>query len=342
MKKMIFGAMLGLAGLMAVVTPSEGALTNYTVGFTAVLPNHTFVDIGTRVIENPVVRGGKTVLLLHGLVHTANAMVPLGTAIVSNPGNAVRRVLIPDLPGRGLSGFPYGNPAVLFGSLDLEDYSAIMTEALIAYRLHNLVPSMIVAHSMGGLIVQKEEDCLERLGLSLSDLGITKITTIGSSSPAQVPDPSIEDGGLLGLVQTYFTFEDPALGTFSTVDPESFLGFFFLDTTGNFPVNVPSPEDVGNQGYIGLEPFPVVQNVVGPSTLRPSVKRNVFAYGGSIALRVLIGEQDSLGNADQQKALYLYLTGDSRYRRFAVIPGTDTVHDVIISDPTEVVPFLGL
>jgi hypothetical protein len=74
---------------------------------------------------------------------------------------------------------------------------------------------------------------------------------------------------------------------------------------------------------------------------RPYVDAELFDRRSGTALTVVSFEQDRLVPGALNRLLYEHLTGDATDRRFVVVPGTDSVHDLFISDPVALLSGMG-
>ncbi len=299
--------------------------------------------IESLIITNPdAPANGKTVLCIHGLAHTASAFEGLAASLDSDPAaNAkVRRMILLNLPGRGESGLPKGPADLDYGQMNLEDYASVVVEMLDEYKDRCMTPSEIVAHSMGGLVVQLTEKKLESCGSTLyTKYGVTNIALLSPSGPAEVPDAFLDSGAGIGLLDAYSRTNDNR-GVFVTVDPMTFLGLFFSDTLGNVVPNAPTPQQIRNQELIAKESYAAGLQTVGTSDLRPSVPAGIFAPAKHMGVRVLVGTQDIFGGSVAD--VYYYLTGDATFSKLIVIDSPTAVHDQFITEPQVVLPLLGL
>lgn len=334
--------MIILGVLITAVTAMKAQADSSKIFRTLIRPGVN-VDVQTDVLDNPTPGPGRTVLMVHGLVHTGNSFRPLANELFCHPpaGGRIKRVLLLNMPGRGGSGLPYGYNAVPYGDLTLQDYTAVLIRALVFYSYNNIAPSAVVAHSMGGLVVQMAQETMLQNGSSLKNLGVNKVTLFGSSSPGNLPDPFLEDGTGLFLLSLY-TAQDPNRGNIVSVDPGSFLTFFFTtDLNTSFVPGTPSPNDVVNLGYKADEAYGAALQTLGTADLRPTVRVNAFRNKGT-TLKVVFGAVDPFNGLEQQKALYKLLTGDQAYSGVKIINTPDAVHDQHISNPAAVAPALGL
>ncbi len=331
-----------ILGVLIAVTAME-VQADSTKMFRALVGPGTYVDVQTDVLDNPTPGPGRTILMVHGLVHTGNSFRPLANELFCHPpaGGRIKRILLLNMPGRGGSGLPYGPNAVPYGDLTLENYTAVLIQALINYNYYNIAPSVVIAHSMGGLVVQMSQEALIQNGSSLKNLGVNKVTLLGSSSPGNLPDPFLEDGNGLFLLSLY-TVQDPIRGNIASVDPGSFLTFFFTtDLNNSFVPGTPSLSDVVNLGYKADEAYGASLQTLGTANLRPTIRANAFRNKGT-TIRVVFGAMDPFNSLPRQQALYKLLTGDSTYSGVKIIDTPDSVHDQHMSNPAAVAARLGL
>jgi pimeloyl-ACP methyl ester carboxylesterase len=146
--------------------------------------------IAAHVFENPMHRGAVNVLAVHGPAETGFVFEPLAQAIFADPslGRAVRRVVAIDLSGHGDSSDPTTLPAgATFADLTTEDEVSVVIQSIDALRQLCVLPSAIVAHSMGGLEVQGAQQELLDEGSSLAAHGIFGAVLLAPVPVANVP-----------------------------------------------------------------------------------------------------------------------------------------------------------
>lgn len=297
--------------------------------------------IRAEILENTDAPSGSTALFVHGLAHTGNTWKPLAASIFSDAtlGSTVHRAVLLNLPGRNGSSYPSG---ALLGDLTLDDYAAIVIRTLDACATNHTAPSALVAHSMGGLILQVVQEKLLSNSSSLaSAYGISKVSVIGSAEPAEVPDQSLEDGNGVGLVE-FYSKTNAVEGKHVEVTPYVFVGLFFTDKSQQPVSGTPFPGAVVAYGYKSDESYMASLGAVGTSAMRPSVRSGAFSSSNGTILRVIAGSQDPFSDLGVQKSLYEYLTVDTGDAGFIVITANNAVHDEFIIDPAGVVASLGL
>ncbi len=295
------------------------------------------VSIKTDVIWNPNPGyGGITVMAVHGLAHTGNTMRPLAEELFDNPPNGVRvkKVILLNMPGRGGSGLPYGNPAVKFGDLTIEDEAQVLLGALARHE----DVSVIVGHSKGGLDIQVAQQYLINNGKNLrGKFGITDVVLIASAYPSAVIDPFLESGAGLGLVDAYTT-SNSSLGSFVSVDPDSFLNLFFTtDLNGGFVPGTPTVTELEALGYKSAESLAASIQTAGTANLRPTVRANIFTCATGTQAHMIVGIHDVFNDPVQIGTLYQYLTGDASLANVTIVETADSVHDQYITNPAALV-----
>jgi len=290
------------------------------------------VSIDTKVLINPNSGyGGITVMAIHGLAHTGNTMEPLANELFDNPrGVRVKKVILLNLPGRGGSGLPYGNPTVKFGNLNVDDFAEVLLGALAK---HPQV-SVLIGHSMGGLIIQTAQEHLLTKNRTLKGkFGITDVILIASAYPSAVIDPFLESGAGLGLVDAYTT-TNATLGSFVSIDADSFRNLFFTtDLNGGFVPGTPTAAEIATLGYKSDESLAASIQTAGTANLRPIVRPNIFTCFTGTEAHMIVGTHDVFNDPIQVGALYKYLTGDDSLANVTVVGGDYSVHDQYITDP---------
>jgi pimeloyl-ACP methyl ester carboxylesterase len=297
------------------------------------------VSIKTTVISNPNPGyGGITIMAVHGLAHTGNTMRPLAEELFDNPPNGVRvkKVILLNMPGRGGSGLPYGNISVKFGNLNVDDYAEVLLGALVRHDDDNV--SVLVGHSMGGLIIQASQEHLLRKGKNLRNkFGITDVVLVASAYPSAVIDPFLESGAGLGLVAAYTT-SSSSLGSFVSIDPDSFLNLFFTtDLNGGFAPGTPTVTGLATLGYKSDESLAASIQTAGTANLRPTVRANIFTCTTGTQAHMIVGIHDVFNDPVQIGMLYQYLTGDASLANVTIVETSDSVHDQYITNPAALV-----
>src|SRR5512147_490329 len=110
-------------------------------------PNVTS-EVMVTVRNNPAERVclGQTLLVIHGLAHTAATWNPfINELFSSRAGQLFCRVIAVDLPGHGLSGLPRGTD---YGSLLIDDYVTAVQGVLDGLRSYRIFPTSLIGHSM--------------------------------------------------------------------------------------------------------------------------------------------------------------------------------------------------
>jgi len=328
--------------VLACTAPSS----SYAAGFefTALL-RPGLVQIHVNDAENTKApRNGEVIMCVHGLAHTAATFDPLTHTIFTDPGlgKKVRHVITFDMPARDGSSAPFGPRAPKFGDLGIDDYASITIQALAQCEIRGLQVDAIVAHSMGGLVVQVAQEKLLSNHLSLRwTFGVKGLVTMGTSEPSQIFDPVLESGFDLYLLSIYAT-ADPILGEVLAVDPYSFQAFFFTDLNGNVVTGAPTPDQIVALGYEADEAYQASLETVGTSDMRPSVRTGAFSPCYGTSLRVVFGSQDGFSDPGAQKSVYEYLTGDLSDKNLVEDPAADSAHDKFISNPVGELKLLGL
>ncbi len=323
----------------ATVASASAALRESSFSFELSLRDASPVQIHARLWSGGA-RTGATVLAVHGLSETAATFEPLASAILNDRWlrRRVRRVIAIDMPGHGESGFPDSASGLSFGDLTIEDNVGVLIDAIRELRRQRLAPSVVIAHSMGGLEVQAAQETLLAQGSSLARLGIRRVLLLAPvpphGQPWQVPAGDLSP----------FIVQDPDLGAYLQVPPELFVAQSFGRLDGTVASNAPSPQQAADAGYIGLEPLSTLLQLVelpvqlpdgGTFTpARPSVRADAFRLRNGTLLELASFEQDVLVHADDLAQLYPYLTGDERGWLYDPVAGRDAVHSTFVSDPS--------
>jgi pimeloyl-ACP methyl ester carboxylesterase len=338
MKMKLFGIMAAVAMLCGTVQAVQ--IRTIDLQFTSIMKLGVKSDITAQIIENrSAPRNGKTVLVVSGLAHTAEGFKSLATNTLTG-NSSIRRMVLLDLPGHGLSSDPYGWRGLLYGDLTLEDYTTVVIDTLQACRNVGIPVTEILGHSMGGLIVQMAQERQLKLHTTLRQrFGITKVVLLGSASPAEVFDPFLDSGYAEYLIADYIV-PGTDRGDILEARPDVFLGFFFVDRSNQ--QLVVDPSEILGRGFETDESLAATLQTVGSSEKRPSVRQGAFAHCNGTELTIVIGFEDQLSDPDSEFFMYDHLTGDSSGAGFRIIDSPLSVHDQHIFDSIGVIPYLGL
>jgi pimeloyl-ACP methyl ester carboxylesterase len=286
------------------------------------------VDLHARVYINKANPSqGKTILAIHGMVHTGNTWAPFVEALFEdNPtGRKVSQVVALDMPGRSGSGGPTELP---LGSLTLDDYTTLVLGSIDTLWELNIRPQVLLGHSMGGLVIQMVQQRLVEQGTSLrSRFHIKDVVLLAPATPAELPFPlgSLDLSPFIDWINLRLVIPSPV-----------WLGFMFSNLSSELIPGTPSPAEVEANGYNAPEPLSVVFNLAGvPPFNRPSVDQGIFGDYYRTTLQLVSYEQDptSAPVPGLSQQLYEYLTNDYDLIHFILVPGVNTAHDLHIADP---------
>jgi len=315
------------------------AMADQNLSFRVRLRPHVFANVVSTVVTNPSFpTGGMTVLTVHGFGHTGSTFGNLTQAIFNSAQyrSSVSNVVSVNLPGHGLSSGPIleDGGQLKYGELSIEDYATAVTETIRRLDALQLRPQVVIAHSMGGLVMTVAQQALISRQQSLGvDLGVQKVVLMNAVSPSPAPF-FLADSGVGAALVAPFVLSDPVKGLYVHIPVPNWLGFFFTDHFGNFVPGTPSPQEAVSRGYISDEPFQAgAQVVAAAGRQRPTVSEGIFLPSLHTSVVVVSTEQDILTVPSELQALYTFLTEDEDLSGFRFISGADAVHDTYISNP---------
>jgi pimeloyl-ACP methyl ester carboxylesterase len=275
------------------------------------------------------------------LSETGNTFAPLAQAIFAEKrGFNVKRIIAIDLPGHGESSYPSNLPGGLkFGELTIDDNVSVVIQAIDALRAQHVAPQAIMGHSMGGLAIQAVQQALLAKRSSLLSMGIVSAILLAPVPTHGQPWTRNPAGGDL----SQFVVADAALGNYVALPPPVWIASAFSTTAGATAPNAPSPQQVSDANYIGVEPLTTLLQLTeatvplptgGTLALeRPSVDSGIFSLRHGTRLTVLSFSEDVLVPAADLDDLYRYLTGDKADVLYRPITAADAVHSMFISNP---------
>ena len=327
-----------LIPLVLIVTANV-AMADQNLSFRVQLRPHVFADVVSTVATNPSFpTGGMTVLTVHGFAHTGSTFGNLTQAIFNSPqyGSSVSNVVSVNLPGHGLSSgpIPQDGGQLKYGELSIEDYATAVTETIRRLDALQLRPQVVIAHSMGALVMTVAQQALISRQQSLGvNFGVQKVVLMNAVSPSPAPF-FLADSGIGPVIVAPFVLSDPVRGLYVHIPAPNWLGFFFTNFLGDFVPGTPSPQEAMSRGYISDEPFQAgAQVVAAAGRQRPTVSEGIFLPSLQTSVVVVSTEQDILTVPSELQTLYSFLTDDENLSGFRFISGADAVHDTYISNP---------
>ena len=294
-------------------------------GVAADLVAHVYVDeSGGKHCDS---RG--TMLAVYGFAHTAATWAPLAEEIFSRPPAFVCRVIALDLPGHGASGLP-----PVFGFLTLGDYAGAVLGALDRLRAQGLAPRSIIAHSQGGIVVQLAQQMLVDQGTTLRRAhGIEAVALLAPTMPAELPWAFAANPATLQLLGSLATTNE-VLGPHIAVPDGLWPILFFSRLDGSVVSTAPDADEVATLGYNAPEPQISALQLLGVFGFqRPEIDAGIFHWTSGTLLSVIGFENDQIVRPDEARALHARLTGSPFGLTVLTIGGSESVHDMFVSDP---------
>ena len=178
---------------LSLLVTANIAMADQNVSFRVQLRPRVFANVVSTVVTNPSFpTGGMTVLTVHGFAHTGSTFGNLTQAIFNSSqyGSSVSNVVSVNLPGHGLSSGPIlaDGGQLKYGELSIEDYATAVTETIRRLDTLQLRPQVVIAHSMGGLVMTVAQQALISKQQSLgANLGVQKLVLMNAVSPSPAP-----------------------------------------------------------------------------------------------------------------------------------------------------------
>lgn len=303
------------------------------VSFTANLGAAGTSNIVMSVLTREGPPSGETVLIVPGFAQTAATFDALSAALFSDDmGDKISRVIVIDLPGHGLSGYP--TQPFAFGSLLIEHDSSVVLQSLAALNAQGMHPTVVMGHSLGGEILMLAQQELVAQGSSLHDaFGVNAAVLLAPSMPAPLPWNFDDSGGAAAFLAPYVTVEAP-YGLVADLPAPVWVVAFYTDaTTGTITAGAPSPADAVARHYISLESGVAGLELLGLPPFfssRPVIQNGLFS---GMTTGVVAMSRDFLFLPAEERSLYSYLTNDDTFKFFTVIDDPSAVHSMHTFNP---------
>lgn len=255
---------------------------------------------------------GRNVVMVHGMAGDQDAFRPMAEGFATTTVGKVNAVHGLDLPGHGFSGWPTNER---LGDITLDDYVDALDALLKKLDADSGIPgnTVLIGHSMGGIVVQSLAERLERQGLSLDARGVHSVALFASTLPQQVRWSGGLNPSIYTTMTRALTYNDTngCLAQFSNDDPDSkidMIATLFTDRyTGElYDGDLPSTEEA--DFFNNAQPCAAGFEMMGlDSDLdRPEVGEGILT-GVKALVAGFQGDEYILPNDVQR--LYQYLTG---------------------------------
>ena len=288
----------------------------------------TFIRVDVYENASPRPRD-VNVLLLHGFAQSRTTMGPLANALLTQPGSNVARVFVPNLPSQGVSG-------VVWGFVTLQHYVGTLDGLLDYFGAAGTPVDVLIGHSMGGLIVQLEQQSLNMAGTTLrARHGVRSAILIAPVIPGPLPWALADSGTAAAILGPYVNLGlsfDPRI----IIPPAAWVPLFYSDRQGNIPAGAPTPAEAAAAQYGFAEAGFAGFQMIGYGGFGPRlpVDAGAFAPSSGTTLGLITLEQDGFFEFQEHRTLYQYLTGDPRDRLLFALTGPNTVHNMHTFEPS--------
>ena len=265
-----------------------------------------------------------TVMLVHGFAQTAASMGPLANALLAQ--GKVARVIVPDLPNHG---FSFLRPD--WGRNTLDDFVGTVDGVLTYFDRAGTPVDVLIGHSMGGLLVQLEQQSLTTAGSSLRTAhNVQSVVLIAPVIPSPLPWVLADSGTAATILAPYLDFGmnlDPRI---IIRPPDAWRALFYSDLGGTIPAAAPTTADVVAAHYLSAESGFAGFKMIGYGAFgpRPQVDPDIFKRANGTTLGLITLGQDGFFSFAEHQSLYRYLTGDLRDKLLFAITGPNSVHNM--------------
>lgn len=280
---------------------------------------------------------GRNVFVLHGMAGDSDIVRPVADSFATiDPEDVgkVNAVYGLDLPGHGKSAWPSGKT---LGEVGLDDYVDALDALLKEVNAKSALPNntVLIGHSMGGIVIQVLAERLKQQGLSLDDRGVHSVALFASTLPQDVR----WSGGLnptiyVTLLKTLTHNEaNGCLAQFTNGETNSDIDMtevFFTDRTTKqlYGYGLPSTDEAAV--FNNAQPCAAGFEMLGldADLKRPHVSEGVF--GGTKTMIVgFKGDEYMLPNDIQRMYQYLIDVTVNDNDCSGNLPGTENVCDIL-------------
>ncbi|MCP4132436.1 MAG: alpha/beta hydrolase [bacterium] len=299
-----------------------------------------FLDTAVQAFVNPESPNGKNIICLHGFTHTGSTYHKWFKSLIldNNSNQDISRVFIVNLPGRGKTGVP-ANRDLLFGDIDLDDYALFFEKTLDYFKTRQISCDVLVAHSMGSMIVQLLQNrfITQQTNLSI-EYDNNHVLFLAPVLPRELPWDFADSGTPHALIAPFIETSDQ-LGAYINIPPTNWRDLFFTDSQGSLAPGTPTEEEITSYGYSSIESLSASMQLLGnpdESVPRPSISADIFNNTGS-TLRIVSFCEDSIlfNYPGDHQALYSHLTGDITMANLYTVSGEKSVHDNYLLGSTQ-------
>lgn len=278
-------------------------------------------------------------LAVPGAAVCASTYARLSNAILSDPepGQTIGRVVAVDLFGRGASEVTKLPAPMRFGDIGLEDFTRALLQFIDGVKGTELAPQVIVAHSMGALLVQAAQELLLQQGSTLSSCGVRGVVLL-----APVPNRNCAWTQRPSSALAPYVVTDEALGAYVELSPEYLANNGAWQKPGGaLASTAPTAEVIRQAQWLARDPLTMGLELVGLGgrAPRPAVRRGAFSPRHGTNLALISFEHDAVTPMSDHPALYASLTNNEA-QLYYPIDTDDAVHCMHITNPAPLLPVL--
>lgn len=294
------------------------------------------ISTTVHILDNSLNTTGQNIVCIHGFAHTSTTYESwfYRTIPLEEFNSEISKVILVDLPGRIKSDVP-PKDQFLFGELTLEHYVLFIKQVFDYLQAQGISRDIIIAHSMGAMLIQLFQNQLIGQEKSLSlEYNVKKILLMAPTLPIEISWLYADNGiGMAKMVPYLQT--DQNYGTYINLPDKDWIDIFFSNSEGEIITEAPSPSEVISLQYNSIESLTAAAQLLGIDVDRPSIQQNIFNNKGTTLWIATFSEDPIfIDNPGVHEELYQYLTGDTDNTHLITIEKSYAVHDYYILNDT--------
>lgn len=288
------------------------------------------LDIEITVVQNfwekENTKEDFSVVLIPDMAHTSVSLKTLAASFTRDKKLSGKNVqiFILNMPGHRNSGFPKD---FLYSNISLNDYISTVQQLLDTIKVEQDI-DMILGQGTGALLTQYLQDNLIKDGSSLyNQYGIKNALLLSSHLPGNI-EWQAADSGILNRYGALFTRQDDNLGNIIDINAKNWQSLFYSSQLGIITGDAPTTDIIEKASLNAPEPLKAFSEILGINGfIRRPVDYGIFNSENGTTLTVVTLNNGKIASLEEQRTLYLELTGDSKETNFSIISTKQSYQD---------------